>query len=398
MSTFSVLQTVWLRRNNLLQNVRLHCRSASRENCQNYQIVARFNNVNQPPSQNLPPSKKWPTKLKNDLVQIREKQMKICSVNGKTTKLNGLLKTKKKPVENLLLAQEVIQYKSIALSASINACEKLKQLKNDLVQIREKQMKFCSVKGKPDKLKGVMITKKKPVENDLLFAQEEIHYKSTVLSAYIDACEKSGQISKVLDIFKQIPPIELSIEPFEHLLKALARSGSFVELQKIWSVLSSSDKTLTLKCYSAVIQCLGNEKLTTEPDDSSTKIGRNLIQELKNKHGADVCQKLLDLSPRSKRDYEQLIAGIRLGDPEFQPGVSQSTMTEKSTNFYVNNTLLNPLSDGNIANLSPQLDHLKLTDLRGLYRAQVEAEQQGIIEIPSIVKPTQSGNLINFLF
>ena len=185
--------------------------------------------------------------------------------------------------------------------------------------------------------------------------------------------------------FDVIPPDKLKIGAYEVLFKALAREGMIEELKRIWFKLKNNGICPSLKCYIAAFQCLGNQdKNNAIFEDWSEELHSDL-KELFSKDGLsfDFDCLLVNCTPRTQKDYENLIDGIRIVSPDYMPSYY---LDQKGENVYKQNDLLKDLYNFPLKQLQPQISDFEFDKL---LPRQFDAEINGYVTIESIASDVE---------
>lgn len=258
--------------------------------------------------------------------------------------------------------------KKAVIAKIFTELEKTRELEVQKLRAVEKRIsgKFASLSSKIKSSYAVLDLK-----------NEDKHYRTLVLKYYIKASAKTDKLNRASSLLFSLPVEEVNIEAYECALKYLAIKGEFLIVQKFWTKLIQSKVKPSIACYAAAFQCLANcsEKICTS-------VAEDLFEELVQNHGPDGPNQIFGkILPRSQSDYEQMLSGIRLARPDFEPVVSNYHLAKE---FYSNNALLKEFSNLNIEKLTPQMDHLSLQECKLLLEHQLQLEKDGVIEIQSV--------------
>ena len=213
-----------------------------------------------------------------------------------------------------------------------------------------------------------------------IFKSENMKQRTAVLKSFIQVCEKSDvNVNKAMEVCASIVPKTVGIEVYEALIKSLARRGCFDSIQKVWIRLLEAGIQPSLRCYAGVFQSLGS----LENVEEVQRTAQDLLEDFKKDH-PDISLDLNDLlhmSPRTSADYDQLLEGLRLVDPNFQP---KPPKTNEGYATYAQNDLVKDLSENNLSKLNPLIEDSSISQMMDLFQEQLQIEEKGFVEIKSI--------------
>ena len=216
-----------------------------------------------------------------------------------------------------------------------------------------------------------------------IFHSENRKHKTAVLKSFILACEETNiKLKTAIKVCSKISPEEVDIEVYEVLFKALARKGQIETIQKFWMQLIDAQHSPSLKCYASIFQCLGNLKEEHDPNELKSMTDQ-LMRDVTNEHKDFNLNDLLYLAPRTQNDYIDLVNGIKIADPNFEP---MPLVYDRPTQIYSQNNLVTELSNVNLKKLSPLLENVSVEDMNRQFSQQLELEKHGFIQIESIIK------------
>ena len=255
--------------------------------------------------------------------------------------------------------------------------QRMKVMKENLV--RKKTITKAIVGSKPTKT----VMKFGGSSKDKIYTQEDRAYRTSIMQYFTVSCQNANLMEHCVEYFKALTPKELEIEAYETLFQCLAKTGDLETLKDFWSELKKHNIVPSLKCYIAAFQCLGH----TDIDQTHTtiqKIAQELSKGLSNEHDDfDLNRLVLNCIPRTKIDFDNLLKGIRLIYPDFEPKMKLDCDAQ---HVYNQNDLLSALYEFPVSQLTPQLTHMTKDDLERQLHRQFEMEKVGMVEVKGITK------------
>ena len=230
---------------------------------------------------------------------------------------------------------------------------------------------------KPNKFQGAFAVAKKPKE----YSTDDQKYQTLLFKSYIEACEASGYLNRAYKIFAQIPnnACKVDVEAYETMLKSLARIGDIDKLRDFWSKMIEDKFTPSLKCYTAVFQCLGHDNVDIE-NEEIVESAQELLKELESLDFN--ANDMLTCFPRTQSDYFQLIKGIKIAIPDFVPCQNPS---KNSENMYLDNALVKSLVAKNPTKIESQLpENYNAEEMQKLFKEQFNMELNGSLIAMSV--------------
>ena len=230
---------------------------------------------------------------------------------------------------------------------------------------------------KPNKFQGAFAVAKKPKE----YSTDDQKYQTLLFKSYIEACEASGYLNRAYKIFAQIPnnACKVDVEAYETMLKSLARIGDIDKLRDFWSKMIEDKITPSLKCYTAVFQCLGHDNVDIE-NEEIVESAQELLKELESLDFN--ANDMLTCFPRTQSDYFQLIKGIKLSIPDFVPC---QNLSKNSENMYLDNALVKSLVAKNPTKIESQLpENYNAEEMQKLFKEQFNMELNGSLIAMSV--------------
>ena len=163
------------------------------------------------------------------------------------------------------------------------------------------------------------------------------------------------------------------------MLKSLARIGDIDKLRDFWSKMIEDKFTPSLKCYTAVFQCLGHDNVDIE-NEEIVESAQELLKELESLDFN--ANDMLTCFPRTQSDYFQLIKGIKIAIPDFVPCQNPS---KDSENMYLDNALVKSLVAKNPTKIESQLpENYNAEKMQKLFKEQFNMELNGSLIAMSV--------------
>ena len=255
--------------------------------------------------------------------------------------------------------------------------QKVENLAHKIQALQSQELKIKELQPPKIKIQGSFVKAKKPKE----YSSEEQKYQTSLFKSYIEACEASGYLNRAYKIFDHIPnkACQVDVEAYEAMLKSLARIGDLDKLRDFWSKMIEDKIKPSLKCYTAVFQCLGHDNI----DIKNVEIIESASELLKELESLDFkANDMLTCLPRTQSDYFQLVKGIKIAVPDFEPNANLDKNAEK---IYVANPLVKSLFTKNPREIATQLpENYGAEKLQELFEEQLKMELNGSLITESV--------------